>query len=344
MLGMRTASLIALDIEHIDIEAGLALVHEKGSKTRLLVIPDTLVQVLEVYLNRLKRQSGPLFLSARKRRISARTLQDIFQSVAKDLGFDRPLHARLFRHTAATLLNKTAGTTYPSRPRPCPKKQHPALYPSQPGYLCPLHAASSLHAGGTVMKKILAAFQKELLDVAGLAESTVQTYLSSVVVFSEFAHKTCNITALDAAGHHLLDWFGSIKGGISASRLRQHQFAIKKFFSFLEKRGMIDKNPAKALTRLGEKSGEKNTAVSADTVFTLLAAVEQTSWLDEAATRQTPSRKLLLQIVTSWFLLIKPSRQSNEGFAGPINSHPQEVTMNCTIPTIRNSTGITGSI
>ncbi len=129
------------------------------------------------------------------------------------------------------------------------------------------------------MKKILAAFQKELLDVAGLAESTVQTYLSSVVVFSEFAHKTCNITALDAAGHHLLDWFGSIKGGISASRLRQHQFAIKKFFTFLEKRGMIDKNPAKALTRLGAKSGEKNTAVSADTVFTLLAAVEQTSWL-----------------------------------------------------------------
>ncbi len=111
LLGLRTASLIALDIEHIDIEAGLALIHEKGTKRLLLVLPDTLVHVLEVYLNRLDRESGLLFVSTRKKRISPRTLQDMFQSVANHLGFDRPLHAMLFRHTAATLLNKTAGTT-----------------------------------------------------------------------------------------------------------------------------------------------------------------------------------------------------------------------------------------
>jgi integrase/recombinase XerC len=111
MLGLRTSSLIALDIEHIDIEAGLALIWEKGDRRRLMVLPELLVKVLAVYLDRLGLNEGPLFLSTRKKRISPRTLQDIFRSAAKELGIDHPLHARLLRHTAATLLNKTAGTT-----------------------------------------------------------------------------------------------------------------------------------------------------------------------------------------------------------------------------------------
>jgi len=111
VLGLRTASLIALNIEHIDIATGLALIHEKGRRKRHIVLPDTLVQLLDIYLNCLAHKSGPLFLSTRKKRISPRTLHDIFQTVAGDLGIDRPLTARLFRHTAATMLNKTAGTT-----------------------------------------------------------------------------------------------------------------------------------------------------------------------------------------------------------------------------------------
>lgn len=129
------------------------------------------------------------------------------------------------------------------------------------------------------MKKTIALFQKELLDVAGFAQSTVETYGSSVASFCEFAKNSCNIDPLDAAGHHILDWLRSIKCGISHSRLRQHQYAIKKFFSFLEKRDIIEKNPASALSRLGAQFGDKHTAVSADTVFKLLEVVEQTSWL-----------------------------------------------------------------
>ena len=47
--------------------------------------------------------------SKRKKRISPRTLQDIFRTAADQLGIDKKLHARLFRHTAATHLNKVAG-------------------------------------------------------------------------------------------------------------------------------------------------------------------------------------------------------------------------------------------
>jgi len=36
-------------------------------------------------------------------------LQDIFRSAANDLGIEKKLHAHIFRHTAATHLNKVAG-------------------------------------------------------------------------------------------------------------------------------------------------------------------------------------------------------------------------------------------
>ncbi|MBU0675330.1 MAG: tyrosine-type recombinase/integrase [Proteobacteria bacterium] len=111
LLGVRTSTLIALNIEDIDTEAGLALVWEKGDRRRHMVLPELLTEVLGVYLERLDADSGPLFPSKRSKRISQRTMQVIFQAAASDLGLGRPLHARLFRHTAATLLNQAAGTT-----------------------------------------------------------------------------------------------------------------------------------------------------------------------------------------------------------------------------------------
>lgn len=129
------------------------------------------------------------------------------------------------------------------------------------------------------MKKIIALFQKELLDVAGFAEDTVTTYSSSVAAFCQFAEGTCDIHPLNAKGSHLLDWLQSIKKGISRSRLRQHQFAIKNFFAFLERRGIVEQNPAAALPRIGAKYGDKHTAVSADTVFKLLDTIDRSTWL-----------------------------------------------------------------
>ena len=52
---------------------------------------------------------GADFHGKRNKRISERTLQDIFQSAAAQLGIDKHLHAHLFRHTAATHLNRVAG-------------------------------------------------------------------------------------------------------------------------------------------------------------------------------------------------------------------------------------------
>ena len=108
-LGLRTRTLITLNIEDIDLTCGLVWIREKGQRQRNLVVPHSFCKIIRTYLQSLKRKKEPLLLSKRKKRISPRTLQDIFRTAADQLNINKKLHARLFRHTAATHLNKVAG-------------------------------------------------------------------------------------------------------------------------------------------------------------------------------------------------------------------------------------------
>ena len=108
-LGLRTSTLIALNIEDIDLTCGLLWVREKGQRQRNLVVPHSLCKIIRKYLQLHKSNKGPLLISKRKKRISPRTLQDIFRQAADRLDIEKKLHARLFRHTAATHLNQVAG-------------------------------------------------------------------------------------------------------------------------------------------------------------------------------------------------------------------------------------------
>ncbi|MBW2572947.1 MAG: tyrosine-type recombinase/integrase [Deltaproteobacteria bacterium] len=108
-LGLRTGTLTALNIEDIDLTCGLLWIREKGRRHRNIVLPHSLCKIIRSYLQTQRRNKGPLLISKRKKRISPRTLQDIFRTAADQLGIDKKLHARLFRHTAATHLNKVAG-------------------------------------------------------------------------------------------------------------------------------------------------------------------------------------------------------------------------------------------
>ncbi len=111
LIGIRTGALIALNIQDLDLVSGLVWLKEKGLKKRIMVLPEILCILLYKYLEQMKRARGPLFLSKREKRISPRTLQDIFRSAADNLSIHKHLHAHLFRHTAATQLNRVAGTT-----------------------------------------------------------------------------------------------------------------------------------------------------------------------------------------------------------------------------------------
>lgn len=109
ILGLRTSSLIAINIEDIDLTYGLVWVQEKGRQQRSLVLPQDLCKIIHQYLKLQRRNKGPLLISVRKKRISPRSLQNIFRTAADQIGIDKKLHARLFRHTAATQLNRVAG-------------------------------------------------------------------------------------------------------------------------------------------------------------------------------------------------------------------------------------------
>jgi len=109
LLGLRLGSILSLNIEDIDLETGLLQIIDKGRKGRTLIMPGALCRVLSQYLQIHDQKEGPLFLSKRKKRISLRTLQIIFKQAADELGIEKHLHAHLFRHTAATHLNRVAG-------------------------------------------------------------------------------------------------------------------------------------------------------------------------------------------------------------------------------------------
>lgn len=109
ILGLRTSTLIAINIEDVDLTCGLIWIREKGRRRRNLVLPHSLCKIIHKYLQLRRRKKGPFLISKRKKHISQRTLQDIFRTAADRLGIEKKLHARLFRHTAATHLNQVAG-------------------------------------------------------------------------------------------------------------------------------------------------------------------------------------------------------------------------------------------
>jgi len=77
-----------------------------------MILPQPICEIIENYLKHLlrKQRHGPLLISKRGKRISQRSLQDIFRKAADQTGIEKTLHPRLFRHTAATHLNRVAGT------------------------------------------------------------------------------------------------------------------------------------------------------------------------------------------------------------------------------------------
>ena len=111
LLGLRTSTIIALDLQDVDIFNGLIFLKEKGFRKRIMVMPRILCQTLNKYITFRGSRPGPLFLSTRRKRLSQRSLQDIFRTIADETGIDKHLHVHLFRHTAGTHLNKVAGTT-----------------------------------------------------------------------------------------------------------------------------------------------------------------------------------------------------------------------------------------
>jgi site-specific recombinase XerD len=106
-LGLRISSIININIQDININDSTLLVTEKGNRKRILPLPQVLCFFLYPYIKYQERDLGPLFLSVRNKRISLRSIQHLFSEASNVLGMH--IYSRIFRHTAATELNKVAG-------------------------------------------------------------------------------------------------------------------------------------------------------------------------------------------------------------------------------------------
>jgi len=112
LLGLRTGTIISINIQDVDIVSGLLWVKDKGHDVRhTIVLPKVICTALQKYSDMIRISRGPLFLSKPGKRISPRTLQDIFRNIADSCDIHKHLHSHLFRHTAATHLNRVAGTS-----------------------------------------------------------------------------------------------------------------------------------------------------------------------------------------------------------------------------------------
>ncbi len=128
------------------------------------------------------------------------------------------------------------------------------------------------------MKKLIEQYKKDRLEVAVLAQKTVDTYLASITSFLDYAHGTCRIDPIKSRGKHLQAWLTVLRPTISRSRLRQHQYALKSFFAFLHKLGVIADNPADPQPSLQKKPSKKIEPVPEKEVFRLLGAIDQSTW------------------------------------------------------------------
>ncbi|MBN1383511.1 MAG: tyrosine-type recombinase/integrase [Elusimicrobia bacterium] len=106
-MGLRITSILNICIQDIDLITSSLLVTEKGNRKRIIFLPQILCSFLYLYIKSLKRNLGPLFLSQQNKKISHRTVQHLFSQASGVLGIH--ICSRMFRHTAATHLNKIAG-------------------------------------------------------------------------------------------------------------------------------------------------------------------------------------------------------------------------------------------
>ncbi|MFK4074670.1 tyrosine recombinase XerC [Ectopseudomonas khazarica] len=102
--GLRLSELVGLDLDGLDLKAGLVRVRGKGNKVRELPVGSLARQALEQWLalRALVRPSdGAVFISQQGRRLGARAVQlRVRQAGVRELG--QHLHPHMLRHSFAS--------------------------------------------------------------------------------------------------------------------------------------------------------------------------------------------------------------------------------------------------
>jgi site-specific recombinase XerD len=102
--GLRVSEVIDLKIKDLNLdELTIHIKNSKGQKDRITVLPDKLTKELEtICLNRSSNE--PVFISAKKQKLTTRTAQKIFKNALQNSGIPKKASFHSLRHSFATHL------------------------------------------------------------------------------------------------------------------------------------------------------------------------------------------------------------------------------------------------
>jgi tyrosine recombinase XerC len=107
--GMRLSELVGLNVEDIDVIGEVARVFGKGRKERLCPLGRPALEAIQRYRQQAGVQSGPLFLSKVRRRMTRVAVADVVGKYWRLSGLAVHMTPHKFRHSFAThLLNNGA--------------------------------------------------------------------------------------------------------------------------------------------------------------------------------------------------------------------------------------------
>ena len=113
--GLRLAEVVQLDIDSIDMQAGMVRVTGKGSKARDLPVGREALKAVEAWkLRRYELQKGnateqALFVSNRGARLSSRSVQQRLKTLAAKTGISHNVYPHLLRHSFASHMLESSG-------------------------------------------------------------------------------------------------------------------------------------------------------------------------------------------------------------------------------------------
>ena len=130
------------------------------------------------------------------------------------------------------------------------------------------------------MNELVELYRKELAEVAGFKNNTVGLYVTSIYRYLEYAQKRCLCDPIRPRAQELNTWIAHLKETeVSLSRLKNYQVALRSFFTFARKMGIIDYNPADYLFPIRRAQSMKNQPISTESAFKLLGAFDRNSWI-----------------------------------------------------------------
>jgi site-specific recombinase XerD len=130
------------------------------------------------------------------------------------------------------------------------------------------------------MHDLIELYRKELACVYCFKDNTVGIYVTSVYRYFNYATDVLSIDPFRPKTGDLTGWMAHLKeSGTSFSRLQTYQIALKSFFTFVMKMGIIKNNPCENLMLIRKEKSTLNQPISVESAFKLLESFDQTSWI-----------------------------------------------------------------